>query len=134
MTRVLWDTSALVALFVQSETRYDQIERYVLENSDLEWVILSTVLDETVTWMRAKISPKASIQVGCILRQEHTYINLSDSDDKAVWDAFCNYDDKRWSYTDCSLLAMSNRLGIANVVSFDSHIKQMSGLGIICVP
>ncbi|QYO64387.1 hypothetical protein [Leptolyngbya sp. 7M] len=55
-------------------------------------------------------------------------------DDHAVWETFCRYDDKLWSYTDCSLLVMAQHLGVFEVVSFDQHIRQMTGLGIVCVP
>lgn len=76
----------------------------------------------------------ASIKIGRVLREEHTYIALSEADDRARWETFCRYDDKFWSYTDCSLLVMAQRLGISEIVSFDQHIHQMAGLGIICVP
>jgi uncharacterized protein len=46
----------------------------------------------------------------------------------------CRYDDKAWSYTDCSLLVMSQRLNIPTVVALDEHIRQMRGLGVNCVP
>lgn len=92
------------------------------------------MFDETVTWIRAKISTQASIQIGQVLREEHRYVPLSEADDLATWEAFCRYDDKLWSYTDCSLLVMAHRLGVFDVVAFDEHIRQMAGLGIICVP
>lgn len=98
------------------------------------WVILESVFDETMTWFRAKVSPQASIIVGRALRTEHRYRTLSDEDDAATWEAFCRYDDKRWSYTDCSILVMAQRLGIPQVFNFDGHIRQMTGLGVVSVP
>jgi len=80
------------------------------------------------------VSISNSIQVGRILRKEHLYINISDATDSATWDAFCRYDDKLWSYTDCSILVMARELGISKVFAFDEHIRQMAGLGIHCVP
>nr|WP_249264879.1 PIN domain-containing protein [Microcystis panniformis] len=87
-----------------------------------------------MTWIRSKVSSRASIQVGQILREDHRYINVSDSDDLAIWEAFCKYNDKKWSYTDCSILVMAHRLQIFKVFAFDDHIRQMAGLGIVCVP
>jgi len=134
MPQVLVDTSALIAFFVQSETHHPAMKNYVLENQTIEWVILSTVFDETVTWLRTKISSKASIEVGRFLREDHRYVALSAADDLAIWTVFCQYDDKRWRYTDCSLLAMAQRLNVTKIVSFDQHIRQMAGLGVVCVP
>ena len=42
--------------------------------------------------------------------------------------------DKKWSYTDCSILVMAHRLQIFKVFAFDDHIRQMAGLGIVSVP
>lgn len=36
--------------------------------------------------------------------------------------------------SDCSILVMSQKLGIPEVFAFDEHIRQMAGLGIRCVP
>jgi predicted nucleic acid-binding protein len=95
---------------------------------------LETVFTELVTWMRAKVSISSSIKVGRILREEHLYVNISNADDAATWDTFCQYDDKHWSYTDCSILVMTRKLGVPEVFAFDEHIRQMAGLGVRCVP
>jgi predicted nucleic acid-binding protein len=131
---VLVDTSALIAFFVGSKKYHHSIKSYFLQNPGARWVILSSVFDETVTWLRVKVSIQASIQVGHLLRKEHLYIHLSDDDDLATWETFCRYDDKFWSYTDCSLLVMAQRLNVLNVAAFDEHIRQMAGLGITCIP
>ncbi len=131
---IIVDTSALIAFFVKSETNHQIAKQYVLNNYHYRWVILETVFDETVTWIRTKISSSASIKIGQILRTEHRYVNISNEDDQAIWEAFCKYDDKKWSYTDCSILVMANRLNICEVFAFDEHIRQMKGLGIICLP
>jgi predicted nucleic acid-binding protein len=134
MAQVLLDTSALIAFFVQSEKHHLAVKNYVLEHSNIQWIIVSSVFDETVTWMRLRVSIQASIEIGHVLREEHIYIALSEADDLATWEIFCRYDDKLWSYTDCSLLLMAKRLGVSEIVSFDRHIRQMAGLGIVCVP
>jgi uncharacterized protein len=130
----LVDTSALIAFFVDSEQHHPAIRQFSLQHPEADWIVLSTVFDETVTWLRTRISPNVSVQVGQILCEGHRYIALSEADDQATWEAFCQYDDKRWSYTDCSLLVMSQRLGIPEVIAFDEHIRQMAGLGVICLP
>jgi len=73
MAQVLVDTSALVAFFVQSEKHHLAIKNYVLEHPTVQWVILSSVFDETVTWLRLRVSVQASIKIGRVLREEHTY-------------------------------------------------------------
>jgi len=134
MAEIIADTSALIAFFVRSEVHHQDAQKYMAAHSRTRWVILESVFDETVTWFRVKVSPKASITIGRVLREEHRYANLSDDDDAATWEAFCRYDDKAWSYTDCSILVMAKPLGISQVFAFDDHIRQMAGLGISSVP
>ncbi|MTJ19822.1 type II toxin-antitoxin system VapC family toxin [Dolichospermum sp. UHCC 0352] len=131
---IIVDTSALIAFFVKSETNHQIAKQYTYHNLNHRWIILETVFDETVTWIRSKISSAASIKIGQVLRTEHRYINISDQDDQLIWETFCKYNDKEWSYTDCSILVMANRLSVFEVFAFDEHIRQMAGLGIICVP
>ena len=134
MAELLVDTSALIAFFVRSEKHHEAARQYVLTHPRTHWVILGSVFDETVTWFRAKVSITDSISIGHVLRTEHRYYYLSDDDDRATWEAFRRDDDKAWSYTDCSILVMAQRLGIPHVFAFDEHIHQMSGLGITPVP
>ncbi len=131
---IIVDTSALIAFFVKSEIHHEKAKQFVINNPEYRWLILETVFDETVTWLRTKISPQVSISIGQLLRTEHLYINISDLDDQAIWSAFCKYNDKKWSYTDCSILVMTPRLQRFQVWAFDEHIRQMSGLGIVCLP
>ena len=56
MAEVLVDTSALIAFFIGSEKHHLAVKNYFLSNPDSKWVILSTGFDETVTWLRVKIS------------------------------------------------------------------------------
>lgn len=128
------DTSALIAFFIHSERYHPTARRFVAQHPTTRWLILNTVFDEFVTWMRVRVSIAASIQLGRVLRAEHPYIYVTEADDAATWDIFCRYDDKAWSYTDCSLLALARRLGVSEVFAFDEHIRQMTGLGICSVP
>lgn len=131
---IILDTSALIAFFIPSEINHEKARKYVLAHSHVRWIILETVFNETVTWLRIKVPGYASIQVGEILRSEHHYVNISDKDDQSIWEFFCRFHDKKWSYTDCSIAWMSRSLRIPDVFSFDHHIRQMQGLGINCVP
>ena len=89
MAEIIADTSALIAFFVRSEVHHQDAQKYMAAHSRTRWVILESVFDETVTWFRVKVSPKASITIGRVLREEHRYVNLSDDDDAATWEAFC---------------------------------------------
>jgi predicted nucleic acid-binding protein len=93
---IIVDTSALIAFFVKSETNHQIAKQYTYHNLNHRWIILETVFDETVTWIRSKVYSDASIKIGQVLRTEHRYINISDQDDQLIWETFCKYNDKEW--------------------------------------
>jgi predicted nucleic acid-binding protein len=134
MQSFIVDTVALVAYFLKNEQHHVASKEFFEQHPHTSWIILETVFAETVTLLRAKTSPKFSIQVGNILRKKAIFLRLSDADEAATWEAFCRYNDKSWSYTDCSILVMAQNLNVFHVVSFDQHIRQMAQLGIICLP
>ena len=134
MQSVIVDTSAVVAFFVKSERDNLASKEFFQQNPRSRWIVLETVFNETVTWLRAKISTEKSIEYGKVLRKKGIFLRLSDEDEAATWEAFCRYNDKSWSYTDCSILVMAQKLNVFHVVSFDQHIRQMAQLGIICLP
>jgi predicted nucleic acid-binding protein len=68
MTEVLVDTSALIAFFVGSEKHHLAVKNYFLAYPDAKWVVLSTIFDETVTWLRVKVSRTRSLLVGCCVK------------------------------------------------------------------
>jgi uncharacterized protein len=132
--KILVDTSAIIGYFFETETSYEAILEYVQSHPEEQWVILSTVFSETMTWFRARSSSEMTISIGEKLRSECIYINLSRDDDAQVWALFKRYSDKLWSYTDCSLLAMSQSLNIPRILTIDHHFLQMLHEGIIVCP
>ncbi len=70
MSEIIVDTSAFIAFFVRSEKHHPAARRYAAQRPTVRWIILETVFDEFVTWMRAKVSILDSIQVGRVLREE----------------------------------------------------------------
>ncbi|WP_235620777.1 PIN domain-containing protein [Halothece sp. PCC 7418] len=64
---IIVDTSALIAFLVSSETHHQTAKEYILNHPYQEWIILETVFNETVTWIRTRVSSQASVEVGEIL-------------------------------------------------------------------
>jgi predicted nucleic acid-binding protein len=63
---IIVDTSALIAFFVKSETHHESAQKYYLENPHNNWIILESVFDETVTWIRSKIIVISMCQIAMI--------------------------------------------------------------------
>ena len=133
MSTMLIDTSALHAL---NYARDDNHQRAVLYFKSIvgrvrpiitEWVFI-----ETMNLTKARLGPGYAIAFGQQLKVSQAFYQLPliTEDKRAAWDIFEQYDDKDWSYVDCSLLAVAKRLKTRRIFAFDHHFTQM-GLAIM---
>ena len=132
MTRALIDTGAVYAL-TQTTDRHHREAVAFLRN----WVhrkgtfwISDLVFIESMTLIKRRLGSAAAIRIGTELRENplFAWISLTPELEKETWSLFQDYQDKEWSYTDCELLVLSNRLKISNVFAFDHHFCQMPGM------
>ncbi len=127
MSLILADTSALCALIDKGEQRHRVAVQFV---RDAGFILLVSeyVFDETVTWVKTRFGARRAIEFGRKLRASDfcRYYLLTPEDEALAWAIFEKYDDKAWSYTDCSCLAVVQRLGLDGILSLDSHFRQMS--------
>jgi predicted nucleic acid-binding protein len=129
MARILIDSSAIYALVVPSDAYHLEAVaflRVTLKHANV-FVLLDLVFAETMTLLRARGGTAFAVPFGHELRRNPAYHwqPLGVEGERDTWAAFQQYDDKAWSYTDCALLAMAQRLAVPQVFSFDSHIDQM---------
>jgi predicted nucleic acid-binding protein len=48
-------------------------------------------------------------------------VRVSRADEQAAWDLFRRYDDKTFSFTDCTSFVVMERLGLRKAFTFDNH-------------
>jgi predicted nucleic acid-binding protein len=53
------------------------------------------------------------------------FAHLAPQDQQRTWRIFQQHGDRAWSYTDCSRLAVMQRLGIDEALSLDHHFRRM---------
>ena len=132
MPEILVDTSALIAFFVQSEAHHRAAKRYVTQNPLTQWLIPDSVVDEFMAWLSVKVSIESAMQVGELLYAEHTVVQISSDDEAAIWETLSKYEDQPWTYTDCSILVLAQKLNTPDVFAFNQHLRQMAHLGLRC--
>jgi predicted nucleic acid-binding protein len=128
MRLLLMDTSALCALIDKGEQRHQDVARFIQEHrAEFTLLVSDYVLDETLTWVKSRFGSRRAIEFGRRLRASEfcRYQVLSPQDEAATWAVFETYQDKPWSYTDCSCLAVMQRHHITEVLSLDAHFQQM---------
>jgi uncharacterized protein len=125
---LLIDTSAIHAYSYEGDINHGRIRAFLKrEARDSQFVVSNYVFDETMTLLKSHFGAYRAIQVGQMVRSSRLFqlIYLTPEDEQSTWEIFQKYADKRWSYTDCSVLALMRRMGVNDVVAFDDHFQQM---------
>ena len=128
----LIDTSAIYALANQNDPHHARasavLKTWLSRRNTL--IVSDWVFAESMTLLKVRSGASVALRVGRELRSNPVYrwVALSPDDEREVWVTFQKYDDKDWSYVDCGIWVMSQRLRVPQVFAFDSHFKQMPGM------
>ena len=128
MSTLLIDTSALHALnYARDDNHLKAVTYFKTLAGRVKPILTEWVFVETMNLTKARLGPWYAIEFGRRLKASHAFypLILTDIDKQASWDIFERYQDKKWSYTDCSLLAVAQRLTIRRIFAFDHHFEQM---------
>lgn len=132
---ILIDTSALFASLDRHD-RNHTAARAFMTSRQVTYLVPDTVFSETMTLVKLHLGVKLAIEAGreLLSNSPFRFHRLSASEQEMTWEIFCRYDDKPWSYVDCSVLAIARSLNISQVFAFDRHFEQMRQAGIERVP
>lgn len=128
MSTILIDTSALHALNYAREDNHTKAVTYFKSLAGrVKPILTEWVFVETMNLTKARLGPEYAIAFGRQLRASKAFypLTLTDADKQTTGDIFEQYHDKPWSYVDCSLLAVAQRLKVKQIFAFDHHFEQM---------
>lgn len=132
--KVFLDTGAWVAIADKKDqyakTGSKLYTELILEKSKL--ITSDLVLVETFNLLSRTIGSTATIQFGNTLKTIAflKVETITDIDWEKGWSIFEKYDDKSFSFTDCTSFALMERLKIKSAFAFDAHFRQY-GLNVI---
>ena len=133
MSTLLIDTSALHALnYARDDNHAKAVAYFKSLTGRAKPILTEWVFVETMNLTKAKLGPAYAIAFGRQLKASKLFfpVVLNESDKQMTWEIFERYNDKEWSYVDCSILAVSRRLTLRRVFTFDHHFQQM-GLDVV---
>lgn len=126
------DTGALYALVIPADANHAAaVEWYASGNAEL--VTTDFVVYEFVTLMRRRGHNELGTQVGSQLLKSElaTLICLTRSDVEESWNVFAAFNDKEWSFTDCTSRVAMQRLGIVKAFAFDDRFRQFGTVAVV---
>jgi hypothetical protein len=127
MARIFVDTSAWYALNNPNDKYAQEASAFLLKHPQL--VTSNFVIDETITLTLKWLGHRSALKAGNNLwsAQPAAIVYVTEADQRAAWELFKKYDDKKFSFTDCTSFAVMLRLGLTEAFTFDQDFKQ-SGL------
>jgi predicted nucleic acid-binding protein len=135
MQRVFVDTSAFIALLDPRDDCHAQAVHVEQSLSGQAARLITTnfVLDETYTGLRSKIQHSAILRFRDSVRQSRrlSVVRIGEALEEQAWEIFARYDDKDFSFTDCTSFAVMQQLGITTVFAFDEHFEQFGFMRVL---
>ncbi len=85
------------------------------------------ILDEVYTLVRMRVGHRAAVDFGESIRTSRFFRiePVTPTDFEAAWRIFRRYDDKPFSFTDCTSFTLMERLKIRTAFTFDRNYREM---------
>ncbi len=127
--RLFVDTSAWFAIHDTRDQNHNEAVSKSLEikKSKIDLVTSEYILAESITLIRHRVSHKAAVIFGesLLFSDIVTILDVSQEDRLKAWEMFKKYEDKSFSFTDCTSFILMKNLAIRKALAFDEHFKQM---------
>ncbi len=123
------DSSGWIALFDQNDKYHASAWNWTheIKGQSVRFVTTDYVLDETITHLADVVNHAAGESFASwVLQQKHIWVIHVDEE---LWNealaVFRKYDDKQFSFTDCTSFVVMQHHKIRDAFAFDRHFEQM---------
>jgi len=119
MKKIFVDTWAWSAMTNRRDTEHELARTTNKRLADVGYHYVTTnfILDETYTLIRTKLHHRGAVEFGQMIKQlkaaeEITVVQITEELEETAWEIFERYDDKDFSFTDCTSFQVMLLLGI----------------------
>lgn len=129
------DSSALAAILLPDDANHSKALQWVEQNPEQEIITTDYIIDELYTLILARTKNKNwTIKAinsfrGCNWISRVVFITQADF--FQAEQIFLAYQDKGWSFTDCTCKAIMERQCISQAFSFDLHFSQFGSVTVV---
>jgi len=123
--RIFVDTSAWYAFIDKNDQDHaDAVSK--VKALDRSLLTSNYVLDEILTLLKSRLRPSIAILFGQKLwdQEVSALVRITEEDEAKAWGIFRQYQDKGFSFTDCTSFTLMECLAIDTVFAFDDHFAQ----------
>lgn len=129
------DSSALAALIIPADINHNKALRWIKENPAQEIITTDYIIDELYTLILARTKNKDWTIKAINSFRDCCWISnmvfITQIDFYQAEQIFLAYQDKGWSFTDCTCKVVMERLAITTVFTFDSHFNQFGTVTVV---
>lgn len=129
---IFLDTSAFLALVNEKDENHAEAIQFLDEIKTgkirIKKIITSDyIIDETLTRIRYSVGHKEAVEWGTDIFTSRVIekIDIGSEIFRSAWKMFCTYNDKKFSFTDCTSFALMTKRGIDKVFSFDVDFERI---------
>jgi predicted nucleic acid-binding protein len=129
---VFVDTGAWYACLVPTDPDHAKaLQWFTANHSPL--ITTDYVIDETLTLFRARGERKRALLLGARFFDQSlaTIHKITAADLTQAWETFEQFDDKAWSFTDCTSKVVMEQLGISVAFALDHHFHQFGTIQVV---
>ena len=129
MEQCFVDSSAFYALKDPSDKNnkeaIDFMEK-IRRNINMRLVTSNFICDETITLIRMKLGHESAVRFGDQIRESKVVkiLHVTEQLEEQGWQIFKKYNDKDFSFTDCTSFAIMDSEEIQQAFTFDKHFLQ----------
>jgi len=127
--KIFADTSAWLALHDRNDKYHQEAltKSYQIKQQKLEIVTSDYILDESITIILFRVSHSSALLFGESILSSRivNLINIDKAYLQKTIKCFKKFQDKRFSFTDCTSYVLMKDLKIQKAFTFDDHFRQM---------
>ncbi len=129
---ILVDTGAWYAMVIESDPDHQMAADWFKQNTE-QLAVTDYIIDELLTLLRSRGAGIKAIELGEIFFETDDVVIhvLTGTDLRNSWRIYREYQDKEWSFTDCSSKYICEKYGITKAVSFDRHFRQFGSVTVL---
>lgn len=122
------DTGYLLALELKSDENHALAQQHwqACLQAGARFITTSYVFDELVTFLNSRDQHAKAVQLGnrLMLSPSVKFIHVDEALFAEGWTHFQQYQDKRYSLTDCISFIVMKQFGLRIALAFDKHFAQ----------
>lgn len=90
-------------------------------------ITTNLIISETITLVNQRLGHSEALKIGNKLWNEEISkkFTVTPEIERLAWKLFQKYDDKTFSFVDCTSFVVMQHLGISAAFTFDDHFRQM---------